>query len=115
MRFDFTDSALGSDEGCPTPLLPPQKKQQIDHWSPIRFGVNFGLRVTKSGRRSFFIWYRFRGEARRDTLWPPYPSLTLRSAIQEAKMTALDIQKDKDPQKQDRPSRHRIFVRKTDV
>jgi integrase len=89
-------------------VLPKAGKPQIDHWDNKQpRGVRLGIRVTASGRSSFVLWYRWRGKARRDTLRPEYPHLSLADARNEARQTYDDLRGDpkRDPKKSDRKPR----------
>lgn len=111
MKFRFTDQSLGFQGECPEQLLPPPGELQAAHYDTRNFGLSLGVRVGKTGRRSFFLWYRFDDGGRKDTLKPPYPSLSISAAINEAKSTGLDIQSGRDPQKENREPRRHIFKR----
>ena len=113
MKFKFFDTSLGGKGECPKKLLPPKGKAQIEHWDKKQDGL--GLRVTKVGRRSFFVWYRFNGEPRRDTLKPHYPALSISDARKETHLTTTEAAAGDDPRKKDRAPRHHIYLKKNPV
>ena len=91
MSLRLTDKFLGGEKGPSKGAMPKGRKAQVDHWDTSAPGL--GVRVTKGGRRSFVIWYRFNGKPRRDTLKPQYPALSLEDARKEANQTAVDVAK----------------------
>jgi integrase len=95
MSLRLTEKFLGGDRGPSKGALPKGGKAQVDHWDIVAPGL--GVRVTDKGRRSFVVWYRHFGKARRDTLKPQYPALSLEEARREAEETSRDIQAGRDP------------------
>ena len=106
MGQKITDQNLGGKRGkVSKSLLPKDGKAQVDHW--IDGEKKLGARVSRGGTCSFFVWYRWKGKPRRDTLKPSYPALTLAAATAEALQTRLDIQAKRDPRLSDRePRKH---------
>jgi integrase len=105
MAIRLTDKFLGGESGPSKGAMPKGRKAQTDHWDKAAPGL--GVRVTKGGKRSFVVWYRFNGKARRDTLKPQYPALSLSDARAEANGTAIDVSSGRDPRLSDRaPRRH---------
>lgn len=74
--------------------LKPPEHGQVDYFDDSPRG--FGVRVSQSGHRSFFVMYRFQGRLRRHTLGP-YPHLTLATARQMAKDALHAVAHGKDP------------------
>jgi integrase len=114
MKSEFFDTRLGRKGKCPETLLPEPNKDgkippQVDHWDERQAGL--GLRVTKYGRRSFFVWYRFNGFARRDTFKPSYPALSISDARKEASITTIEAAAGDDPWNKDRAPRHHIYLK----
>jgi integrase len=113
MKFVFKDRSLGGKGAIPPKYLPEGGKAQVDHWDDGDDGL--GLRVTKGGKRTFFIWYRFNGKARRDTLKKVYPSLSLREARAEAGLTKDDIADGRDPRLSSRAPRAHYAPKSKDI
>jgi hypothetical protein len=111
MKKKFTKLQLEGQNGRgpAKSLLPKGGASQIDH-RDNQDGL--GVRITKAGKVSFFVWYRFNGEPRRDTLQPAYPGLTLTAARDEAIETLRDIQAGRDPRDHEREPRRHIYLRK---
>jgi hypothetical protein len=76
----FTDKML---RGLKAP-----KSGQIDIWDEVL--PSFGVRIGKSGRKSFFVWTRIKGDPRRITLKPAYPELELAAARSKARHIIAD-------------------------
>lgn len=98
-RFLSRKDTRGNDAGPSKEALGPFEDDpdlaQTVHWDARSKGL--GVRVTRKGARSFFIWYRFKGSPRRDTLRPTYPALSLDDARLEAALTAADVKAGRDP------------------
>ncbi|RDD62007.1 tyrosine-type recombinase/integrase [Ferruginivarius sediminum] len=107
MARKLTAKFLGDENAPSRGALPEAGKPQIDHWDSVAPGL--GVRVSKTGRRTFVIWYRLDGKPRRDTLKPPYPALSLEDAREEARATARDVAAGRDPRLSGRdPRRHHL-------
>jgi integrase len=74
--------------------LKPTPGRQVDYFDD-RF-PGFGLRVSASGRKSWFLMYRFRGRPRRLT-FEPYPHLTVADARAKAAAAMRDVVQGVDP------------------
>jgi integrase len=68
--------------------LKPPKSGQIDIWDDLL--PSFGVRIGKTGRKSFFVGTRIKGRYRRITLKPPYPHLDLATARLKAREVIAD-------------------------
>ena len=117
MKFDFYAKTLGGEK-CPKNLLPKATEgnlpPQIDHRDTLEKGLGLGLRVTSGGQRSFFIWYRWKGKPRRDTLKPHYPALSLTDARAEARLTKIDKDNECDPRLSGRKPRKHYAPKRVD-
>jgi integrase len=65
--------------------IPVPATGQVDHWDTAVQG--FGLRVSSNGRKAWCVRYRVEGERllRRLTLKPPFPTLSLADAREQAR------------------------------
>jgi integrase len=68
---------------------------QVDYWDTLTPG--FGVRVSYGGRKAFVVMTRIGGRARRFTLRPPYPLLTLGEARKRAEDILKNAQAGLDP------------------
>ena len=112
MSVRLTDKFLGGEDKPSKGAMPKGRKAQVDHWDKTAPGL--GVRVTKSGRRSFVVWYRLDGKPRRDTFKPQYPYLSLKAARQEANLTVNEASAGIDPRLSDRAPRHHYAPKRTD-
>ena len=71
------------------------EKTQEDFWDRSLGG--FGVRVSKTGRKSFVVMYNFEGQKRRTTLGR-YPAISLADARDRAKVLLFDVARGTDPQ-----------------
>ena len=111
MSVRLTEKFLGGDKGPSKGAMPKGRKAQVDHWDVVAPGL--GVRVTKGGRRSFVVWYRYGGKPRRDTLKPQYPALSLEAARTEANETAIDVSAGRDPRLSGRAPRSHYAPKQT--
>lgn len=112
MSVRLTEKFLGGERGPSKGAMPKGRKAQVDHWDVVAPGL--GVRVTKAGRRSFVVWYRFNGKPRRDTLKPQYPALSLDAARTEANQTAIDVSAGRDPRLSGRAPRNHYAPKHSD-
>jgi integrase len=63
---------------------------QIDIWDDVL--PSFGVRIGKTGRKSFFVGTRIKGKYQRITLKPAYPELGLAAARIKARIIIADAQ-----------------------
>jgi integrase len=85
-----------SDRGVGALKLPPEGQAQIDYWDALT--PSFGVRVSRGGRKAFFVATRVEGRLRRFTLKPPFPQLSLADAREKARKIIADAQRGVDPQ-----------------
>ena len=76
----FTDKTLKG--------LRPPVSGQTDYWDGLLPG--FGVRIGKTGRKSFFVGTRINGQYQRITLKPSYDQLSLADARKQAKAIMAD-------------------------
>lgn len=113
--YRYLDATLAGDERMPRAkltdrtikALKPPEHGQVDYFDDSPRG--FGIRVSQSGHRSFFVMYRFQGRLRRHTLGP-YPHLTLATARQMAKDALHAVAHGKDPGADSERSRTRVPI-----
>jgi integrase len=70
--------------------LKPPAEGQIDIWDEVL--PSFGVRIGKSGRKTFFVGTRIRGKYRRITIQPAFPQLELAEARSRAREIIADAQ-----------------------
>lgn len=85
-----------SDKGMAALKLPPEGQAQIDYWDSLT--PSFGVRVSRGGRKAFFVATRIDGRLRRLTLKPAFPALSLADARTEARKMIADAQAGIDPE-----------------
>lgn len=73
----------------------PDGKEREEYFDKTMPG--FGLRVTRSGHRTWIYLYRHKGEPRRYTFRPPYPQLGLAEAKQQARAIRSRVSNGEDP------------------
>lgn len=76
--FNFTEQGIRA--------LKPTDTPQMDYWDDKVTG--FGIRVSQSGRKTWFVYYRIKGTKRRYT-FGTYPTLSLSEARDMAKILVL--------------------------
>jgi integrase len=84
--FNFTEQGIKA--------LKATDAIQVDHWDDKVTG--FGIRVSKSGRKTWFFYYRFKGAKRRYT-FGTYPILSLAEARDMAKIALHQVATGIDP------------------
>ena len=70
--------------------LKPPRSGQLDVWDDIL--PSFGVRIGKTGRKSFFVGTRIKGKYKRITLKPQFPNLELAAARTQARQIISDAQ-----------------------
>ncbi|MDX8378095.1 MAG: tyrosine-type recombinase/integrase [Mariprofundales bacterium] len=98
MKIKFTDRSIRS-------LKKTGERYEVWKYG----GQGFGIRISKNGKKSWFLLYRFQGKSRRIT-FGSYPAISLADANALHANAVQSLEKGIDPSLQDESMKHRQYT-----